>query len=229
MKYWVSLLLYLQNANTLKEGRKGLKEFLIKQVKSNEKYSKKSKKLGAKLIREDYDFVNPDEKKLKSNKSLQKRGEFSSEVESYMSKLDNLLNKSENLDVITKISSLEDDVANDSELTTKQLTVIYSATQTAKYSLKYWRENLHKWKNLKNKNLSSSSSNALDPVRSDWWEDAWNEVKRIGKADIAGAAGGATSAAVVNLAPGPGQVAYGSAIAGGAAAGSVYQGVYDAL
>lgn len=82
-------------------------------------------------------------------------------------------------------------------------------------SATYWTENLDDWENILNDN---SSSRIMDSCFS------WSEVAG---ADVAGAVGAAVTTAIVNAVPGGGQVAYGSAIVGGAAGGSAADAVFQ--
>ncbi|WP_026712866.1 hypothetical protein [Flavobacterium daejeonense] len=99
-----------------------------------------------------------------------------------------------------------------SRLSEKELFVIYCATSVAKATSKYWHTNFTKWKMLKSNKLLNTNTFKTSSVEEDLaygWRDVLGD-------DVAGAIGGAVGAAVVNIAPGAGQVAYGSAIVAGA-------------
>jgi hypothetical protein len=103
-----------------------------------------------------------------------------------------------------------------SKLSEKELFVIYCATSVAKATSKYWYANFTKWKMLKSNNMLKTNSFKTSSIEDDLaygWRDVLGD-------DVAGAVGGALGAAVVNLAPGAGQVAYGTAIAAGAVGNS---------
>lgn len=124
-----------------------------------------------------------------------------------------ILSKNETVLEMTKsIEDLEKSAAT--RVDEKELFVIYCATSVAKSTSKYWYENLSKWQMLKTKD--NIQVNSIKTLKTSSY--GWNDL--IGD-DVAGAVGGAVGAAIVNLVPGPGQIAYGTAIAGGAAANSV--------
>ncbi len=110
-----------------------------------------------------------------------------------------------------KITELEVQI-DKSGLENKDLVILYSATNVARYSFDYWTKNYSQWETL---DLSKNTAARKGPGR------------RIVGMDVAGAVGGAAGAWAVNVVPGAGQVAYGGAIIGGAVAGSVGQAVYE--
>jgi len=104
------------------------------------------------------------------------------------------------------------------ELASFEAQLILIGIQVAKNSSCYWHENLNDWIEI----LSVTDVN-----HKNWF--SWGDVI---KGDVLGAIGGATSALFANLVPGVGQVAYGSAILGGAVVGSVVAAadqIYDHL
>lgn len=121
----------------------------------------------------------------------------------YLDKLNDLLNHNyENSNEFTQaVLELENSIDNDKNLNNNDLSVLYTATNTAKYSFQYWERNSEKWVSL-NKNESTMKRGG----------------RRIVGADVIGGAAGAW---IVNVMPGAGQVAYGSAIVGGAVANSL--------
>lgn len=112
-------------------------------------------------------------------------------------------------DIKSKVEELESEISSKKSLNNTQLATLFSATNTAKYSAVYWEKNTGKWMNLGG-GVNRAASCCLDGV--------------LG-ADAAGAVTGALGAWAVNVVPGAGQVAYGSAIVGGAAIASIGKGV----
>ena len=125
---------------------------------------------------------------------------------SYLDKLNDLLNNNyENSDQFTKaVAELENSIDGNKNLNNNDLLVLYTATNTAKYSFQYWERNSEKWTSL-NKNESTMKRGG----------------RRIVGADIIGGVAGAAGAWIVNVMPGAGQVAYGSAIVGAAVGNSI--------
>lgn len=113
-----------------------------------------------------------------------------------------------------QVVALENNIDRDAALNNKDLLVLYTATNVAKYSATYWAGNRDRWVNYGGTNPP--------PVAAKMGPGG-----RIGGMDVAGAVGAAAGAAAVNIVIGPGQVAYGGAILGGAVAGSVGQAVYE--
>jgi len=97
------------------------------------------------------------------------------------------------------------------ELSAEEAQIILAGTEIGKASIQYWSENIDEWKKLLGEGGSPQTR---------WF--SWSE---LAGSDVAGAVGGATTAAVVNLLPGAGQVAYGSVILGGAAGTSATDAV----
>ncbi len=114
-------------------------------------------------------------------------------------------------EMLNEISALEDIIENDHGFTAEQHITLFSATNVAKASLQYWDQNIDAWVSLG----AGKNFKTMGPAGN------------IAGADVAGAAGGAATAWVVNVVPGAGQVAYGGAILGGAAGGSVAAGVME--
>lgn len=122
---------------------------------------------------------------------------------------------------ITEIENLELRVEN-SELDNEWRAVIFASTNVGKYSLRYWNENLEAWTN----NPNSPLFQAKCGIGGCYTDD----VVDIAGADVAGAATGATTALIVNVIPGPGQMAYGTAIISmgvGASVGSAVKKIWD--
>ena len=129
---------------------------------------------------------------------------------SYLKKLEKIIFESslEDNGFLNNISFLEEEIEHDRSLNNENLAKLFCATNVAKYSFIYWRDNINKWEDLGHS--KSPGGNIL-------------------KADVAGAAAGATYAAVVNVLPGAGQVAYGSTIAAISDSASVYQGAVELI
>ncbi len=116
--------------------------------------------------------------------------------------------------ILLNIISLELEIENDNSLNNDQLIILYSATEIAKYSYTYWSDNWKKWASLNNNGNKIVYGNKIANVGGD-----------IVIGDVAGGVAGGVGALAVNLIPGPGQVAYGGAIIGGAVTGSAYVAV----
>lgn len=86
--------------------------------------------------------------------------------------------------------------------------VLLSAVEVAIASCEYWWENIIEWRDAFNADGKISPQAAA---------------KNIAKADLAGAAGGAAYAWILNAVPGAGQVAYGSTIGTVALGASTYE------
>jgi hypothetical protein len=108
-------------------------------------------------------------------------------------------------DLSAEIAILENDIYADMSMTTGNLFVLFSATQTARSSYDYWVNNMAKWSEL-----GGGHGDVAYAVAGD-----------IAKGDVGGAVGAAAATWVVNAIPGAGQVAYGGAIAAGAVGTSV--------
>jgi hypothetical protein len=134
-----------------------------------------------------------------------------------------MVNKALNLDqAIKAIQDLE--FSAKSDLNINELPVILVATSVGKHTMQYWHDNYVKWLVLLN-NKSNSHTTGLQTtgLKTASYEDdllAWNW-RNLGLSDVVGAVAGAAGAAYVNLVPAWGQVAYGSAIVGGAVVNSV--------
>ncbi|WP_299683538.1 hypothetical protein [uncultured Tenacibaculum sp.] len=151
--------------------------------------------------------------------------------QNYMNQLGEIMKEMDSPDlekneIINDIIELEVKIGNDSNLNNEQLQVLYSATQTSKYSFSYWKENANDWViSLEDHDIdhtiSFSSKNRKRPIcRCGRPAKFIEAVGDVSSADAAGAIGGAVGAAAVNVVIGPGQVAYGSAIVGTAATAS---------
>ncbi len=198
-----------QNGN-LKSAKTGIEEFLISKIRGNSKYSTESNEIAVDYVRSV--FSQTSLKSLNTNDYSQ----YLSEKENfYLQKLDEILTDVgfNNAEVPNKILALEKEIQNESSFSDEQLIVLFSATQTARYSYSYWSENWDKWLALDGNNLKSVTGVGKDIV----------------KGDVAGAVGGAVGALVVNVIPGLGQVAYGGAVVGGGVGASVGVAVYKLM
>ncbi len=108
-------------------------------------------------------------------------------------------------DLNSAVEKLETEIFNDIRIDNENLLLFYSGSNVAKYSTKYWEDNLDNWIALNPSNQSLAK----------------NGRRRIVGADVVGGIAGAVGAAIVNVLPGYGQVAYGSAILAGAVGASI--------
>ncbi|TWR28479.1 hypothetical protein FPZ42_04465 [Mucilaginibacter achroorhodeus] len=124
----------------------------------------------------------------------------------------------------SQINSLETNAK--SELSDTELPAILASISVAKYTIVYWHDNYDKWVSL----LSSSNKVSTQSIKTNAAEAgpgfSW---RNVGAADVGGAATGAVATWWLNIAAGPGQVAYGAAIGSGAASASVGNAVYQLL
>lgn len=199
-----------------------LENFLVSKIEKNEKYTAESNLLGVQNIRNTFKNINL---QSKSHINLEKSVSNLSEIEkSYLNRLDIILSNvsfesEESISLNnSNISELEKEIENNINLTNNQLVTLLSATQTAKYSLLYWKENIMKWIDMGNNRLSKRDECPTDcPIQ----KENMKHLKDIVKADAVGAVSGAAYALAVNVIPGAGQVGYGTVIVGSAAATSV--------
>lgn len=150
----------------------------------------------------------PDDKTAKYLTDSEKR---------YLDKLFNIVidNKLSATDIKRKVKSLESEINADKSLNNTQLATLYSATNTAKFSVEYWEENTEKWIILGGGNPAVTTTACCGDG--------------VAAADVGGAVGAAVSTWMANAAPGAGQIAYGGAIVGGAAAASVGKAIENLL
>lgn len=202
------------------EKKKELEIFLIKQTISDTRYSEKVNNLGVENIKKV--FKANEKSVLLENVEETFSIKIPNNVKDYLQDLKVIINQNfKNKDIKENIINLERKVEKDNKLTVEEKIVIFSATQTAKYSSIYWKENANKWKNLRYK-AYANNDNIFD--LSAHIKQTYEYDDDIVEADIAGAVGGAVGAAVVNAIPGAGQVAYGGAIIGGAVGNSAIEG-----
>ncbi len=133
----------------------------------------------------------------------------------YLSQIDEMLSESfQTVDVlIHELNSIQ--AAAREDLTAKDAQVIMAAAEIGKASLRYWSENIDKWKEVVGEGGT--------PLK------GWFNWKRVAVSDVSGAVGGAVTAAVVNVVPGAGQVSYAGAILGAAAGASTADAVRQVI
>lgn len=200
-----------------------LEETMTSLIKSDDKYSKEEKEQGLKGLKWSFEenFINK-----RGASSLENIENVSEKVIEYLNKLDLILS---NINVtegtknsfISEIESLEKLVEEDNLIDEEGKIIIFSGTQTAKYSVVFWRDNiadiidstLHSQNSARGR-MHCSCCTCNKPAEFN------KTVGEIAKADATGAVGGAVSAVAANAVVGPGTVAYGTAIVTGAAGNS---------
>lgn len=219
---------YSSKFSTIDEVLKYAKSVIKKDISKNKsKYSKsdivqKSINVSLNSVDEVFEMKTPlmEDGKL-YNKTLE--SELTSKVRFYLSSLNNILIDEDNsLGSLKERIHILETAISQANLNASEQAILYTATNTASSSLSYWNENYNNWVDTLPLSIDGF------PPRPEGTLNGGNKVsvwKNVGKADIAGAIAGAVGAAVLNIAPGPGQVAYGSAIISGAASASIYEGV----
>lgn len=178
---------------------------LVDYLQSLNNYSKEDIELGKNNLKKTFTYKFDTTNNLYTNEYSNK---IDSDVKFYLDKLNKIVD-SEIIsikDFNNRVTLLETEIDSNLKLKNEQLIILYSATNVAKFSNEYWTNNITTWSNL------NSTLSKADPK---------NKKSQVLKNDIAGAVGGAAGAWVVNIIPIWGQVSYGSAILGGAVAGSV--------
>lgn len=190
-----------------------LENFLIAQIEANTQYPAEMNAIGVAYTKQL--FVSSKSARQQVYSESLDLGE---NVKPYLEKLTNILSVEAFGDsrIHLEIKVLEETIALEKGLSDRELVLLYSATSIARHSYTYWSENYQNWAHL-GPNWTSQHAYKTGPAGN------------IVKADVAGAVAGAAGAWVVNAVIGPGQVAYGGAILGGAVSGSVFQGVYEFL
>lgn len=123
-----------------------------------------------------------------------------------------LVNSLENPELaITELETIQ--ATAKQTLSQQHAQIIIIGTEIGKASISYWKENLNEWQEL------------IAPANAQSRTAGWFSGGEVVGADVAGGIGGAVGAAVVNVIPGAGQVAYGGAILGGAAGASAADAV----
>lgn len=182
------------------------RNFLVDTIFNMSKYSDKSNTIGA--VYASQNVVDPlTVKNLYPNVAGKTLSQKEKDI---LDELEQILNLSSQEEIDKGSRDLENKISN-GKFEDKQLITLYSATNLARYSFKYWSENSRKWSELGD-NISAMSTGG-----------------DIAIADVAGAVGAAAGAWVVNVLPGPGQIAYGSAIIAGGVGASVAEGVKKLL
>lgn len=181
-----------------KEAQEFTRNFLVNTILNLKKYTEESNTIGA--VYASQNIINPP---VIDNLYPNMADKFLSKREkSILNELDEILDLTTQREIDAKIFELERKI-NEGFFDDKQLVTLYSATNLARYSFKYWEVNSKKWSELgDNPTIMSTGGD-------------------IAKSDV----GGAVGAWAVNVIPGAGQVAYGSAIISGGVALSVATGV----
>lgn len=192
-----------------------LENFLIDQIEGNTQYPANMNAIGVAYTQQ----LFASSKKQIARQEEHFEGLVLGEKEKfYLNKLNSILSVETfgDIRVAQEIRVLEESIALENDLSDRELVLLFSATSVARHSYTYWSENHENWAQL-GPDWTSQHSYKTGPAGN------------IVKADVAGAVAGAAGAWVVNAVIGPGQVAYGGAILGGAVSGSVFQGVYEFL
>jgi hypothetical protein len=195
--------------------KQAVEQFLISEQESNTKYPANMNAIGIAYTKQ----LFASSKKQFTRQQVYFEGfELGEKVKIYLGKLNSILSVETfgDIRVPQEIKVLEETIALENDLSDRELVLLYSATSVARHSYTYWSENYENWAQL-GPNWTSQHSYKTGPAGN------------IVKADVAGAVAGAVGALAVNVIVGPGQVAYAGAIVGGAATGSVYQGVIEFL
>jgi hypothetical protein len=108
--------------------------------------------------------------------------EISSNLQTYLDELHSYVyNENETIsETLSNINNLERSAESDLNLNNKDLAILFSGTNIAKHSLKYWDINLINW----NRHGSAMQ------------RGFWDDIRDVAGADVAGAVGGAVYAAV---------------------------------
>jgi hypothetical protein len=192
-----------------------LENFLIAQIESNTQYPANMNSIGVAYTKQLFASSN---QQFARQEARFEDFELGERVRIYLEKLNSILSVETFGDtrVAQEIGVLEETIALENDLSDRELVLLYAATSVARHSYSYWFENHENWAQL-GPNWTAQHSYKTGPAGN------------IVKADVAGAVAGAVGAWAVNVVVGPGQVAYGGAILGGAVSGSVFQGVIEFL
>lgn len=195
--------------------KKAVEQFLIAEQESNTKYPASMIAIGVAYTKQL--FVSS-KHQFARQQVYPESLELGEKVKLYLGKLNVILSVEAFGDpsVHQEIKVLEETIALEKDLSDRELVLLYSATSIASHSYTYWSENYENWEQLGPSGTLQQSYKT-------------GPAGNIVKADVAGAVAGAVGALAVNVVVGPGQVAYAGAIVGGAATGSVYQGVIEFL
>lgn len=195
--------------------KKAVEQFLIAEQESNTKYPASMIAIGVAYTKQL--FVSS-KHQFARQQVYPESLELGKKVKLYLEKLNVILSVEAFGDpsVHQEIKVLEETIALEKDLSDRELVLLYSATSIASHSYTYWSENYENWEQLGPSGTLQQSYKT-------------GPAGNIVKADVAGAVAGAVGALAVNVVIGPGQVAYAGAIVGGAATGSVYQGVIEFL
>ncbi|WP_405206774.1 hypothetical protein [Aquimarina sp. LLG6339-5] len=205
---------------------KSLSDFLKKEL-SNSEYQ-----IGKNIISQQTmnEFVETGIQTFREVKNVQDLKLNNEKIKNYMISLENIVK--ENIDVVSRIKSVESKIEKDLSLSNKDLYILFSATSVGKSSSEYWSQNTMMW--LEELNTRKGTSNVQSRVSGDcsWWTLSGPNscVGQLAGAvvigDIIGAGTAALGALAVNVIIGPGQVAYGAAVLGGGVSTSAAAGAY---
>ena len=140
---------------------------------------------------------------------------FSEKQRKLLQECDNILGTGE-LSLLEIIEGLKGIQLKAKDLPIEEQSLVLSATEVGKQSAIYWSENLDAWDEALNGTENKQTK-------------GWFSFGDVVKADLGGAVSGAVGAAVLNVALGPGTVAYGAAILSTAATCSSYTAVVQIL
>jgi hypothetical protein len=195
-----------------------LQNFLVGDVDPENKYDDRSDELSESQIEQIFSSI-----KYEDDTNLSYRVSYISDTANeYLERLQFIVESRDNpsIDkVLANISILEEEIESSRySFTDKELVILFSATQTARYTCQYWFDNIGKWSSISN--IPQSRCPGQDA------SGCYNDVVgSIASADVAGAVGGAAVAFVANIVPGAGQITYGGAIVTGAVGNSVQAAV----
>lgn len=135
-------------------------------------------------------------------------------------------------DLMDAFFDFEDDVLTDNTLDSSQKAIILITSSVLRHSFYYWNSHIDYLYDITSLSTNDNlKTKKVNPKLLGFWDDAWDAISFVAESDavgaVAGGAGAAVGAFVLNVAPGAGQVAYGGAIAGGAVAGGVGNSIVD--
>ncbi len=119
--------------------------------------------------------------------------------------------------IISRIESLESTAYSFSD---QEKYVVFSASVVAKNSLTYWHDNYSNWQNLFPPSMSNNSILSISNNKNNYQVLGDVSWKTVGKADIAGAVGGAVRSGVAAFFGPVGWGAFGASVIGTALGGS---------
>jgi hypothetical protein len=213
----------IKNQIKLNSKKNHLERIIVGVISNTEKYTEESKKNGIQSVK---DFFKKQNTLSKSNSINNLQAEYlllPDQDQFYLGQLDLILSSIDTINIknnstLESIINLEIAIGYDQNLNNKQLLILFSATQTAKYSFSYWRRNLMSWIDKGGDELSRPGCPTDCPIG----KANIAHLKEIVTDDAAGAVAGAVGAAAANIIVGAGTAAYGAAIVTTAAAASAF-------